>query len=88
MWAPLGNKILLADTPWPEASPVLTQDDTVTVAVQVNGKLRGTLELLKDCENGDAEAAALALETVVAAMDGRTARNIIVVPNRIINIVA
>ena len=88
MWAALGNKILLVDTPWPEASPVLIQDDTVTVAVQVNGKLRGTLELLKDCENDDAEAAALALETVVAAMDGRTARNIIVVPNRIINIVA
>ncbi len=88
MWATLGHEILLADTPWPEASPALIQDDTVTVAVQVNGKLRGTLELSKDCVNDDAEAAALSLDTVIAAMDGKAAKNIIVVPNRIVNIVA
>ena len=88
MWAALGHQVLLADTPWPEANPLLILDDAVTVAVQVNGKLRGTLKLSKDCANDAAEAAALALDTVIAAMDGKAARKIIVVPNRIVNIVA
>ena len=87
MWAAMGHETLLAETPWPEANPVLIRDDTVTVAVQVNGKLRGTLELSKDCANDDAEAAALALDAVTAAMDGKAARKIIIVPNRIVNIV-
>ena len=87
MWAAMGHETLLADTPWPEANPVLIRDDTVTVAVQVNGKLRGTLELSKDCANDDAEATALALDAVTAAMDGKAARKIIIVPNRIVNIV-
>ena len=87
MWAILGHETLLAETPWPEANPELIEDDSVTIAVQVNGKLRGTLELSKDCINDDAEAAALALDTVVAAMDGKAPRKIIVVPNRIVNIV-
>ena len=87
MWATMGHETLLAETPWPEANPVLIRDDTVTVAVQVNGKLRGTLELSKDCANADAEAAALALDAVTAAMDGKAARKIIIVPNRIVNIV-
>jgi len=87
MWAAMGHETLLADTPWPEANPVLIRDDTVTVAVQVNGKLRGTLELSKDCDNDDAEATALALDAVTAAMDGKAARKIIIVPNRIVNIV-
>jgi leucyl-tRNA synthetase len=87
MWAAMGHEALLADTPWPEANPVLIRDDTVTVAVQVNGKLRGTLELSKDCANDDAEATALALDAVTAAMGGKAARKIIIVPNRIVNIV-
>ena len=87
MWAAMGHETLLADTPWPEANPVLIRDDTVTVAVQVNGKLRGTLELSKDCANDNAEAAALALDAVTAAMGGKAARKIIIVPNRIVNIV-
>jgi len=87
MWAAMGHETLLAETPWPEANPVLIRDDTVTVAVQVNGKLRGTLELSKDCANDDAEATALALDAVTAAMDGKAARKIIIVPNRIVNIV-
>ncbi len=87
MWAAMGHETLLANTPWPEANPVLIRDNTVTVAVQVNGKLRGTLELSMDCANDDAEAAALALDAVMAAMKGKAARKIIIVPNRIVNIV-
>ena len=88
MWAALGHQVPLADTPWPEADPMLIQEESVTVAVQVNGKLRGTLELSKDCNNEAVEAAALALDTVIAAMGGKAAQKIIIVPNRIVNIVA
>ncbi|MEK9723916.1 MAG: class I tRNA ligase family protein, partial [Rhodospirillaceae bacterium] len=87
MWAALGHQTLLVDTPWPEAEAALTVEDSVTVAVQVNGKLRGTLDLPKDCANDQAEAAALNLEQVVAAMQGKAARKVIVVPNRIVNVV-
>jgi leucyl-tRNA synthetase len=59
----------------------------VTVAVQVNGKLRATIELPRDAEQPIAEAAALADPAVQRAMDGKPPRKIILVPNRIINVV-
>ena len=67
---------------------IFIEENNVTVAVQVNGKLRGTLELPKDCANDKAKIAAMTLETVIAAMDGKEPRKVIVVPNRIVNIVA
>ena len=60
----------------------------VTVAVQVNGKLRATLTLAKDLAKDEAEAAALADPGVVRALDGKPVKKVIVVPNRIVNIVA
>jgi len=87
IWAALGHETLLVDTPWPEADPEFIVDDVVTVAVQVNGKLRGTVDLPKDCAGDDAEEAALGLDTVIAAMGEKAPRKVIVVPNRIINVV-
>ena len=87
MWEALGHETLIVDTPWPEADREMVTDDVVTVAVQVNGKLRGTVDLPKDCETGAAEAAALELENVTVAMAGKPARRVIVVPNRIVNVV-
>ena len=87
LWAALGHATLLVDEPWPVADPMLLIDDMVTIAVQVNGKLRATVDLPRDAEHADAERAALALPAVVKAMDGRAARRVIVVPNRIINVV-
>jgi leucyl-tRNA synthetase len=87
LWHALGHDRLLADEPWPKADPVLLIDETVTVAVQVNGKLRATIELARDADQGTAEAAALADPAVQRALDGKTPRKIIVVPNRIINLV-
>ncbi|MBI1207610.1 MAG: leucine--tRNA ligase [Azospirillum sp.] len=87
LWQALGHESLLVDTAWPEADPALTADDTVTVAVQVNGKLRATLPLARDAEAGVAEAAAMADPAVIRALDGKAVRRIIVVPNRIINVV-
>ncbi|KZD12932.1 leucine--tRNA ligase [Oceanibaculum pacificum] len=87
LWALLGHETLLAETAWPVADPALLVDDSVTVAIQVNGKLRGTIELPRDCAKEDAEQAALALPAVIQQLDGKAPRKVIVVPNRIVNVV-
>ena len=87
LWHSLGHQTLLADTPWPEAEADQLVEKNVTVAVQVNGKLRGTLDLPKDSDDQTAETAALALENVSAAIAGKPISKVIIVPNRIINVV-
>ena len=88
LWRFLGRDTLLADAPWPEDDAALARDEIVTVAVQVMGKTRGTVELERDADQQEAEAAALALPTVTAALGGRPIRKIVFVPNRILNVVA
>ena len=88
LWRFLGHGTLLADAAWPEADAALARDEIVTVAVQVMGKTRGTVELERDAAQEAAEAAALALPTVTAALAGRPIRKIVFVPNRILNVVA
>jgi leucyl-tRNA synthetase len=87
LWQLLGHDTLLADERWPQADPALVVEDTVTVAVQVNGKLRTTIELPRDAAQAEAESAALAQPHVQRAMEGKPARKIVVVPNRIVNVV-
>jgi leucyl-tRNA synthetase len=87
LWRQLGHDTLLIDTPWPEADPALTVDESVTVAVQVNGKLRATLALPRDMAKDAAEAAALGDANVQRALEGKPVRKIVVVPNRVINVV-
>ncbi len=86
-WFVLGHTTFLAETPWPKADNSLLVDDTLTIGVQVNGKMRGTLELPVNCGRDIAEQWALELPNVISAMAGKVARKIIFVPNRIINIV-
>jgi len=88
MWQTLGGEGLLADQPWPVADPQLTRDEQVTIAIQVNGKLRGTLEIPRDMDKAAVENAALELPQVLRWLEGRPPRKVIVVPNRIVNIVA
>jgi leucyl-tRNA synthetase len=88
LWRRLGHGQLLVETPWPEADRRLTVDDSVTVAVQVNGKLRATIELPRDVAQAVAEAAALAEDAVQRALAGKAPRKVIIVPNRIVNVVA
>ncbi len=88
LWAELGHTDMIATRPWPKADAALLVDDTVTVAVQVNGKLRATLELAKDLPSKEAEEAALSEPKVQEAIAGKTVKKIVVVPNRIINLVA
>ncbi|HZT51186.1 MAG TPA: leucine--tRNA ligase [Stellaceae bacterium] len=87
LWQALGHTRLLADEPWPKADPALAREETVTVAVQVNGKLRGTVDLPRDSSEGAARDAALALPAVQRLLEGRAPRKIIIVPNRIANVV-
>jgi leucyl-tRNA synthetase len=87
LWAELGHATLVSDTPWPVADAALLVEDSVTIAVQVNGKLRATIELPKDADAKLAEETALAQEAVIAAMSGKTPRKVVVVPNRIVNVV-
>jgi len=88
MWQELGGSGLLAEQLWPEFDPDLTRDEQVTLAVQVNGKLRATLEVPRDTAADAIESAALALPQVLRWLDDRGPRKVIVVPNRIVNIVA
>ena len=87
LWQRLGHEGLLSDQPWPEPEPALLVEETVTVAVQVKGKLRATIELPRDTDQATAEAAALAEPAIVSALEGKTVNRIIFVPNRIINVV-
>ena len=87
-WEMLGHKTLLAEQPWPEADQTLAVEDTVTIAVQVNGKRRDELTIARDAAKEDIEAAALKLDNVVRAIGGREIKKIVVVPRRIVNVVA
>ena len=87
-WQALGHDKLVAETPWPKYDPALTASDSVTIGIQVNGKRRGEISMAKNADSKDVEAAALKDEGVIRALDGKTPKKVIVVPNRIVNIVA
>jgi leucyl-tRNA synthetase len=88
MWQELGGSGLLAEQPWPLFDRDLTRDEQVTIAIQVNGKLRATLDIPRDTASAAVEDAALALPQVARWLEGHAPRKVIVVPNRIVNIVA
>ena len=87
LWSLLGHTALLTSVDWPKAEEKYLSEDTVTVAVQVNGKLRGTIEVPADVDSAVAEEKALALENVMRATNGSPPRKVIVVPNKVINVV-
>ena len=86
-WAAMGHDGLVADAPWPEADPALLIDDEVTIAVQVNGKLRDTITVAKGTPKDALEALAMASANVVRTLDGATPKKIVVVPDRLVNVV-
>jgi leucyl-tRNA synthetase len=87
-WAALGGEGLIADAEWPQADPALLVEDEVTIAVQVNGKLRDTLTAPKGAARETLEEMALASEKVARILDGKPPRKVIVVPDRLVNLVA
>jgi leucyl-tRNA synthetase len=89
LWQVLGNaEALLEDLPFPKADPAALVRDSATLAVQVNGKLRGTIEVAAHTAREDIEAAALAEPNVAKFLEGMAIKKLIVVPGKIVNIVA
>ena len=89
LWQALGHpETLLEDVPFPQADPAALVRDAVTLAVQVNGKLRGTIEAPVNAPREAVEAAALAEPGVAKFLEGQSVRKVIVVPGKIVNIVA
>jgi len=87
-WAALGHKTLIAEAAWPKVEESLLVEDTITLPVQVNGKKRGDVTVPRDAGNPAIEAAVLELEAVRRALEGRPPKKVIVVPQRIVNVVA
>ena len=87
-WAALGHAEPVALAPWPEVERALTVDNVVVLPVQVNGKRRGEISVDRDADQATVEKAALALEAVARALDGKAPKKVIVVPRRIVNVVA
>ncbi len=87
-WQALGHKDTLAERAWPSFDPAFVADDEVTIAIQINGKTRTTLQLPKDMDKAAAEEKVLQLDTVRDALKDKKINKVIVVPNRIVNVVA
>ena len=79
---------MVIDAPWPSFDPELLVDDQATLAIQVNGKLRDTIIVARGLSREDAEALALASDKVQRQLQGAPPRKVIVVPDRLVNIVA
>lgn len=88
LWQVLGHdEEVIEDVPWPVVEEKALARDAVKLAVQVNGKLRGTIEVPVTADKGQAERQAMALPAVQPFVEGKTVRKVIVVPGKIVNIV-
>jgi len=87
-WATLGHETLLATKSWPVLERDLLVEDTITLPVQVNGRKRADVTIARDAGNVDIEASVLALDAIKRALDGKAPKKVIIVPQRIVNVVA
>jgi leucyl-tRNA synthetase len=87
-WAALGHASLVAEQSWPVLDESLLVEETITLPVQVNGKKRADVTIARDAERPAIEAAVLGLEPVRRALAGKPPKKVIVVPQRIVNVVA
>jgi len=87
-WAALGHDALVAQAPWPQVERNLLIEDTLTLPVQINGKKRADVTVARDAQNADIETAVLALDAVRKALNGKPPKKVIIVPQRIVNVVA
>jgi leucyl-tRNA synthetase len=86
-WATLGHKTLVAREDWPKVESQLLVEDTITMPVQVNGKKRAEVTIKRDATNAEIEAAVLVLDAVKKALGAQSPKKVIVVPQRIVNVV-
>jgi leucyl-tRNA synthetase len=86
-WTRLGEEGMVLDAPWPEFDPALAADDEVTLPIQVNGKRRGEIRVARGLEPAEVEAIVMADADVQARLEGQTVRKVVVVKDRIVNLV-
>jgi leucyl-tRNA synthetase len=86
-WEALGHKTMLVDEAWPSFDPALVKADSITIAVQVNGKRRGEIAIPNGAAEDAVRQTALTDPAILRALEGKSPRRVIVVPNRIVNIV-
>ena len=87
LWQRMGNDTFLYQTAWPQWDPTLLEDETAVIAIQVNGRLRGKIEIPRDSDKELTEAHALADENVQRALSGKKPLKVVVVPNKVVNVV-
>ncbi|MFK7834589.1 MAG: leucine--tRNA ligase [Sulfitobacter sp.] len=88
IWSHQGGEGLIVNAPWPQADEAMLVDDTVTLPIQINGKRRAEISVAADLSKEEVEKIALAHEAVIRTLDGATPKKVIVVPGRIVNVVA
>jgi leucyl-tRNA synthetase len=88
LWETLGHRASIQQVPWPAYDPALCVDEAVTVAVQVNGKMRGTVQLAAGSDEADALAEASKLESVQRQLEGKSIRKTIWVKDKLLNLIA
>lgn len=88
IWAHQGGTGMIVTAPWPTADAAMLVDDTITMPIQINGKRRAEIQVAADMSKEEVEKIALAHEAVIRTLDGTTPKKVIVVPGRIVNVVA
>jgi leucyl-tRNA synthetase len=88
IWSGLGHEGFTYERSWPKFDPKLAEEDTITIAVQINGKLRDTLEMPAGADKATMEEAAMGSDKVKSHIEGKNVRKVIVVPGKLVNIVA
>ena len=88
LWSRRGNDNSVHLQAWPEADQDAAADQTVTLVVQVNGKVRGKVTIAADADEESVKSAAMAEENVARFLEGKTVRKVVVVPGRLVNVVA
>jgi leucyl-tRNA synthetase len=88
LWMMLGHDSSIADAPWPEVDPTMLRDDEIELPVQIMGKVRGKITVPADADAGAVEKLALADAKIAQLIEGKTVRKVVVVPGKIVNIVA
>jgi leucyl-tRNA synthetase len=86
-WVALGFEALVAETPWPKADYALIVENDITIPIQINGKKRGEITISREADVKSVEAAVLALEAIQLALDGKPVKKVVIVPQRIVNVV-
>ncbi|WP_417806164.1 class I tRNA ligase family protein [Sulfitobacter aestuariivivens] len=88
IWAHQGGEGLIVHAPWPQADEAMLKDDTITMPIQINGKRRAEIQVAAEASKEEVEKIALAHEAVIRTLDGAAPKKVIVVPGRIVNVVA